>query len=99
MAVPAQKPVACFKDGIRRLTGSGYKSSLRNTLAQVNLLGRGWKAHFGYGYPRKCFRDLNWFTQQRFRTFLRHRSQRKCKPLQDGETLYAGLLRLGWAPL
>lgn len=96
---PAHKPVERFKDKIRRLTSSGYKRSLRNTLEQVNLLSRGWKGYFGYGYPRKCFRDLNWFTQQRFRTFLRHRSQRRCKPLKDGETLYAGLRRLGWEPL
>lgn len=96
---PARKPVDRFKDKVRGLTGSGYKRSLRTTLGQVNLLSRGWKAYFAYGYPRRCFRDLNWFTQQRIRTFLRHRSQRKCTPLQDGETLYAGLRRLGWEPL
>lgn len=49
-----------------------------------------------YGRP---YRDLNWFTLQRFKGFLRHRSQRKCKPLQDGESLYGGLLRMGREPL
>jgi len=96
---PAGKPVERYKDRIRQLTGSGYKRSLRDTIAQVNLLNRGWKSYFGFGYPRKCFRDLNWFTQQRFKGFLGHRSQRKCKPLRDGEPLYAGLHRLGWDPL
>ena len=96
---PANKPVARYKDKIRQLTGSGYKRSLRDTVMQVNLLNRGWKGYFEFGYPRKRFRDLNWFTQQRFKGFLGHRSQRKCKPLRDGETLYAGLHRLGWNPL
>jgi len=96
---PATKPVKRYKDKIRQLTGSGYKRLLRDTVEQVNLLNRGWKGYFRFGYPRKCFRDLNWFTQQRFKGFLGHRSQRKCKPLWDGETLYAGLHRLGWNPL
>lgn len=96
---PARKPVARFKDKIRRLTVSGHKRSLRDTLQQVSLLNRGWSAYFEFGYPRQCFRDLNWFTLKRFKGFLRHRSQRKCKPLKDGESLYAGLQRLGWVQL
>lgn len=96
---PARKPVERFRDKVRALTGSGYKRSLRDTLEQVNRLNRGWKQYFDYGYPRQCFRNLNWFTLQRFHGFLRHRSQRKCKPLKDGESLYAGLKRLGWVQL
>ena len=96
---PAAKAVERFKDKVRRLTRSGYKRSLRDTLAEVNALSRGWKTYFRYGYPRHCFRNLNWFIQGRFRSFLRHRSQRKCKPLRDGESLYRGLRRLGWEPL
>ena len=38
-------------------------------------------------------------TLERFKGFLDHRSQRKCKPLKDGESLHAGLLRLGWQQL
>ncbi len=96
---PARKSVERFKDKVRTLTGSGYKRKLRDTLEQVNRLNRGWAQYFDYGYPRKCFRNLNWFTLQRFKGFLRHRSQRKCKPLKDGESLYAGLHRLGWQKL
>jgi RNA-directed DNA polymerase len=96
---PASKPVERFKDKVRTLTASGHKRSLRDTLEQVNRLNRGWAQYFAYGYPRKCFRDLNWFTLQRFKGFLRHRSQRRCKPLKDGESLYAGLHRLGWQRL
>lgn len=96
---PAQKSAERFKDKIRALTGSGYKKTLRQTVEQVNQLNRGWGGYFGFGYPQQCFRDLNWFTLQRFKGFLRHRSQRKCQPLKDGESLYAGLRRLGWKPL
>ena len=96
---PARKPVERFKDKVRRLTGSGHKRSLRDTVQQVNLLNRGWGRYFGFGYPRRCFRDLNWFTLNRFKGFIRHRSQRRCKPLKDGESLYAGLQRLGWVQL
>lgn len=96
---PARKPVERLKDKVRALTASGYKKTLRDTLEQVNQVNRGWRQYFDYGYPSKCFRDLNWFTLQRFKVFLRHRSQRKCKPLKDGESLYAGLLRLGWQRL
>ena len=96
---PASKPVERFKDKVRTLTASGHKSSLRDTLEQVNRLNRGWSQYFAYGYPRKCFRDLNWFTLQRFKGFLRHRSQRRCTPLKDGESFYAGLHRLGWQML
>ena len=96
---PASKPVERFKDKVRTLTESGFKRSLRDTLEQVNRLSRGWRQYFAVGYPRECFRDLNWFVLQRFKGFLRHRSQRKCKPLKDGESLYEGLRRLGWEML
>jgi len=96
---PASKPVERFKDKVRTLTESGFKRSLRDTLEQVNRLSRGWRQYFAVGYPRECFRDLNWFVPQRFKGFLRHRSQRKCKPLKDGESLYEGLRRLGWEML
>ena len=96
---PGRKSVERFKDKVRTLTASGYKRTLGDTLEQIGRLNRGWAQYFGYGYPRKVFRDLNWFTLQRFKGFIRHRSQRKCKPLRDGESLYAGLHRLGWQKL
>jgi RNA-directed DNA polymerase len=96
---PARKPAERYKDKVRALTASGQKRTLRTTMEQINRLNSGWAHYFGYGYPRQCFRELNWFTLQRFKGFLEHRSQRKCKPLKDGESLYAGLLRLGWRRL
>jgi RNA-directed DNA polymerase len=93
---PAWKATERYKDKIRALTICGCKRPLMSTIGMVNSLNSGWKEYFRFGYPRKCFRALNWFTMIRFRGLLSHRSQRKCRPLKDGESLYAGLKRLGW---
>ncbi len=45
--------------------------------------------------PRKSFRDINHFMRNRFKQFLKNRSQRRSKPFRDGESLYAGLKRRG----
>jgi RNA-directed DNA polymerase len=96
---PSKKSVAKHREKLRGKTCSGYKQSLRDTIDEINEINRGWKNYFNYGYPRKCFRDVNWFMEGRWRSFLNHRSQRRCKPLRDGETQYAGMRRLGYQPL
>jgi RNA-directed DNA polymerase len=92
---PCKKAVARLREKIRRKTGSGYKQSLTEAVAEVNTILRGWSNYFRYGYPRKVFRSVNYFVRCRFRRFLRNRSQRRCKPLRVGESLYAGLRRYG----
>ena len=92
---PAKKAVAKHREKLRSVTQSGYKRSIRDTIGVINDINRGWKNYFQLGYPRKCFRDINMFTRNRFKIFIKHRSQRRCKPLKDGESLYAGLRRLG----
>jgi len=92
---PAKKAVARLRDKIRAKTASGYKRPLREVVAEVNTLLRGWSNYFRYGYPRKVFRSVNYFVRCRFRQFLRNRSQRRCKPFREGESLYAGLQRYG----
>lgn len=66
---------------------------------EVNDLLRGWKHYFGYGYPRRVFRAVNLYALERFRRFLRGKSQRACKPLRQGETFYRAFRRLGFSPL
>ncbi len=98
--MPSKKNIQNLKESLRDLTRSGYKKSLRETIAAVNLKTRGWVNYFKDGcYPKKARRDLNWFILQRFKTFINHRSQRKCKPMKEGESLYACLRRLGFKPL
>ena len=97
--IPSKKTTLVFHEKLRKVTSSGYKRSLRRTISEVNVKTRGWKNYFSIGYPSKAYRDMNWFILNRFKSFLNHRSQRKCKPFKDGESLYHGLRRLGLEPL
>ena len=96
---PSKKATAKHREKLRTVTNSGYKHTLSDTIAKVNEINRGWKNYFRKGYPRKCFRDIDWFVLNRFKSFIDHRSQRRCRPLRDGESLYAGLHRMGYQPL
>jgi RNA-directed DNA polymerase len=92
---PSKKAVSMLKEKIRQLTCSSYKETLTEVIGEVNLVLQGWGNYFGYGYPRKVFRDINHFVRCRFRSFLRNRSQRRSRPFRKGESLYAGLKRYG----
>lgn len=92
---PSKQAAVRVRNRIRWITGSGYKKPLSEAVCEVNTILRGWANYFGYGYPRKAFRQINYFVQCRFRRFVRNRSQRRCKPFRQGETLYAGLKRYG----
>jgi RNA-directed DNA polymerase len=92
---PSDKSVSRLRDKVRERTASGYKKPLREAIAEVNVILRGWANYFRYGYPRKVFRDMNHFVRCRFQRFLDNRSQRRSKPFRQGESLYAGLKRYG----
>jgi RNA-directed DNA polymerase len=92
---PSKQAMARLRDRIRWITRSGYKKPLSEAVCEVDAILHGWANYFGYGYSRNAFRQINYFVQCRFRRFLRNRSQRRCKPFRNGETLYAGLKRYG----
>lgn len=92
---PSKTATMQLKEKIRDKTRSSYKKSLTEVIKETNEITRGWKNYFNIGYPRKEFRALNHFTRRRFQRFLRNRSQRRSRPLRDGESLYAGLKRRG----
>ena len=96
---PTKKTEAKQRENLRKTINSGYKHTLRETIAKVNEKNRGWKNYFKDEYSRKSFRNMNWFVLNRFKSFINHRSQRRCRPLRDGESLYAGLRRYGYEPL
>lgn len=96
---PSKKAVMKHREKLRGFTRSGYKRTLSDTIAKVNQANRGWKGYFELGYPRQCFRGMDHFVLGRFKSFINHRSQRRCRPLRDGESLYAGLRRMGYEPL
>jgi RNA-directed DNA polymerase len=92
---PSKAATTQLKEKIRDKTRSSYKKSLTEVIKEINMITRGWKNYFNIGYPRTEFRALNHFTRRRFQRFLRNRSQRRSRPLRDGESLYAGLKRRG----
>jgi RNA-directed DNA polymerase len=92
---PSEKAVSVLRGKIRGKTCSGHKKPLIEVIAETNVILGGWANYFGYGYPRKVFRDVNHFVRCRFQRFLRNRSQRRSRPFRQGESLYCGLKRYG----
>ncbi len=93
--VPSVKAQQAIRAKIKALTAGGCKRRLNEVIAEVNRTTQGWKTAFAFGYPRDAFRTVNRYTVLRFRSLLRHRSQRRSNPLRAGESLYAGLQRRG----
>lgn len=60
----------------------------------INRHLRGWANYFGQGYPRKAFRQINYYVRQRLKHHLKRRSQRPFKPRTD-ESYYAAMKRMG----
>ena len=92
---PSKKATASIKGKIKDRTKRSVNLPFPMVIEEMNRITRGWKNYYEFGYPRKAFRDVNYYLQIRFRSFFRNRSQRKSKPFRDGETIYAGLKRLG----
>ena len=93
--VPSTKARKAIREHVKKVTRSGWKQPLQDTIKTVNRITLGWKRSYRIGYPRDAFRQLNWYVLCRFRTLLRRRSQRRSRPFRQGETLYAGLRRYG----
>lgn len=92
---PADKSVVRFKEKIKRLTGRPSHDALHEVITDINKLLKGWSNYFKLGYPRMAFRDINYYIQVRFHRFTKNRSQRRYKPRNPGESLYACLKRKG----
>lgn len=63
-------------------------------ICELNRHLTGWANYFNYGYPRKSFREVNWFVVNRIIRHLRRRSQRRYRP-PKGVTFYRHLRNLG----
>ena len=94
---PSKKSVERARENIRAITSpyKSYRSTLKISIKEMNEFLQGWVQYFSYGYPRKAYRDINYFVLTRYRQFMKNRSQRHMKPLRQGESLYAGLKRYG----
>jgi RNA-directed DNA polymerase len=92
---PSAKTMARVHDKLRELTGpKRCFVSIREMINDINRWAKGWSGYFRYGYPSKCFRDLNRFMLLRTTRHLRRRSQRAYRT-PAGESSYSHLQRLG----
>jgi RNA-directed DNA polymerase len=92
---PSTKAMARAHDKLRELTGpKRCFVPIREMIDAINRYTKGWSGYFRYGYPRKCFRELNRFALLRTTRHLRRRSQRAYRT-PEGESSYAHLQRLG----
>jgi len=71
---------------------------LPHLVSTLNSYLRGWGNYFGYGYPRRAFRNLNAHTRERLAHHLGRRSQRGYRP-PAGVSFYAHFQRLGLVQL
>jgi RNA-directed DNA polymerase len=96
---PSSKALQRERDKLREMTGPEKSFvPIPVLIAQINTHLRGWGNYFGKGYPRKAFRQINRFVQERLERHLKRRSQRPFR-LSEGLSWYAQLQRLGLNPL
>lgn len=96
---PSEKALQRERDKLREMTGpSKCFVPIPVLIHQINQHLRGWSNYFSAGYPRKAFREINRFVQERLERHLKRRSQRPFRT-RKGLTWYAQLQRLGLTPL
>jgi RNA-directed DNA polymerase len=92
---PSAKTMERERETLRQKINSHQSHTpLPELIGQVNRHLRGWSNYFKLGYPRKAFRHINRFVQQRLGRHLRRRSQRGWRA-RTGVSLYAHLANLG----
>jgi RNA-directed DNA polymerase len=92
--LPAPKSIQRERDKLREMTGP--KQCFKPIVAlidEINRQMRGWGQYFGMGYPRKTFRDLNYYVQGQLTDHLKRRSQRPYRRTEV--SWYAQLRHLG----
>jgi RNA-directed DNA polymerase len=92
---PSDKAVKKIKEKIKVLTGKSMHNTLKEVIANINAMLRGWYNYFSLGYSRMVCRDINYYLLVRFNRFIKNRSQRKLKIKRPGESLYRALKRQG----
>jgi RNA-directed DNA polymerase len=96
---PSDKSMQRERDKLREMTGPNRCFiPIPELIGQINIHLAGWSNYFGKGYPRKAFRQINSFVQERLLHHLRRRSQRPYR--KTGEvSWYAHMHRLEFVPL
>lgn len=92
---PSAKSMQRERDKLREMTGpKRCFLPIPALIVQVNEHLGGWSNYFGKGYPRKAFRHINGYVQERLIRHLKRRSQRPYRPAA-GVSWYAHLHKLG----
>jgi RNA-directed DNA polymerase len=96
---PSAKTMAREREALRQKINSHQSHTpLPDLIGQVNRHLRGWANYFQLGYPRKAFRHLNRFVQERLGRHLHRRSQRGWRA-RTGISLSAHLEHMGLVAL
>jgi RNA-directed DNA polymerase len=78
---PSKKALEREWAKIREMTGASQCwKPLPRMIQELNRHLGGWANYFGYGYPAKAFRKINWYVRERLTQHLRRRSQRPFRP-------------------
>jgi group II intron reverse transcriptase/maturase len=76
---PSKKSQKKLRGKLRGILTPGNKKNARRLAAELNSVLIGWRNYFSAPgtYPRKAFRDANWYLNQRLNRFYRRKSQRR----------------------
>jgi RNA-directed DNA polymerase len=97
--MPKKKSLEKQRERIRELTGPEQCfKPVTMLIEDINKQTQGWKNYFKLGYPRRAFRAMNSYVQQRLVRHLKRRSQRGHR-VPEGKSYYRHLLDLGLIPL
>jgi len=92
---PSKKALLREREKLRAMTSYHVCfKPIPQLIEELNRQRQGWANYFGYGYPRKAFRQINAYTQERLWSHLRRRSQRPYRS-PKGISFYEHLRRLG----
>jgi RNA-directed DNA polymerase len=92
---PSRKALAREREALRGIIHPGQCCTpLPELIVRLNRHLRGWGNYFRLGYPRKAFRHINHFVQERLGKHLRRRSQRGWRA-REGVSLSAHLKHMG----
>ena len=96
---PSKKSLARERDKLRILTARRRGCiPIPRMVEDLNRHLKGWANYFDHGYPRKAFREINRFIDQRLYAHLQRRSQRPFRCPQ-GRSFHEHLNKLGLVTL
>ena len=93
--LPSEKAVKREKERIREILGDhNCCKRLETIIKELNIQLGGWKNYFKLGYPKKTFKNLNWYIERKVYNHLQRRSQRGYK-IPEGEYFHSFLKKKG----